>query len=230
MIKTQIKKLVSKNKLLSSFFKPGLPKLKKDKNFNSKNYWDERYVSGGNSGEGSYGRLAMFKAEVINNFIDKNKINTVLELGCGDGNQLLLFKTPKYIGLDVSKKSIELCKKQFESDKSKSFFLYEPEYFIDGLNIFKADLTMSLDVIYHLVENETFEKYMHDLFTCSNKYAMIYASNTDKQNSYQSQHVFHRKFSDWIETNFQNWKLLEKIKNKYPHESFADFYIYEKES
>jgi hypothetical protein len=33
--------------------------------FNSLVYWQERYAEGGTSGAGSYGRLALFKAEVI---------------------------------------------------------------------------------------------------------------------------------------------------------------------
>ena len=35
----------------------------------SKNYWEERYKTGGNSGAGSYDRLAKFKAQIINDFI-----------------------------------------------------------------------------------------------------------------------------------------------------------------
>ena len=42
--------------------------------FSSKDYWEKRYAEGGNSGYGSYNNLAKFKAEVINNFIIKNKI------------------------------------------------------------------------------------------------------------------------------------------------------------
>jgi hypothetical protein len=42
--------------------------------------WEERYAVGGSSGVGSYGKFAEFKA-------DANKINTIIEFGCGDGNQ-----------------------------------------------------------------------------------------------------------------------------------------------
>ena len=33
-------------------------------NFNSKKYWEDRYLKGGNSGNGSYGVLAQFRADV----------------------------------------------------------------------------------------------------------------------------------------------------------------------
>ena len=58
---------------------------------NTLSYWENRYKNNGNSGAGSYGRLAEFKADVINNFIAENKITSVIEFGCGDGNQLSLF-------------------------------------------------------------------------------------------------------------------------------------------
>ena len=57
-------------------------------NENSMDYWNERYSSGGNSGTGSYGELAFYKADFINKFIDANQILSVVEFGCGDGNQL----------------------------------------------------------------------------------------------------------------------------------------------
>jgi hypothetical protein len=54
----------------------------------SETYWIARYKRGGDSGRGSYGKLAQFKAGVINKFVEANKINTIIEFGCGDGNQL----------------------------------------------------------------------------------------------------------------------------------------------
>lgn len=226
MFKTIIKKIVLKNRMLSQFCK--LIFLPPDKDFNSRHYWDNRYESGGNSGLGSYGKIANFKAMIINNFIKKNPIESVLEFGCGDGNQLSLLKIQKYIGFDVSKKSIEICKNKFSSDNKKSFFLYDSNYFIDNLNIFNVDLTLSLDVIYHLIEDEVYEKYMNDLFSYSKKYVIIYASNTNNQGKVRAKHVFQRQFSDFVEKNYPYWKLVKKIKNKYPEKTFAEFFIYQK--
>ena len=39
----------------------------KPKQFDSKKYWEKRYLKGGDSGDGSYGKLAEFKAKVIIN-------------------------------------------------------------------------------------------------------------------------------------------------------------------
>lgn len=38
-------------------------------NFNSVEYWNSRYKNKNNSGDGSYGRLAEFKADVLGNCI-----------------------------------------------------------------------------------------------------------------------------------------------------------------
>ena len=80
-------------------------------------YWEERYQNGGNSGAGSYNRLAEFKAEIINEFVKKHKINSVIEWGCGDGNQLLFADYMMYIGYDISEKAIEICSKKYKEDK-----------------------------------------------------------------------------------------------------------------
>jgi len=194
--------------------------------FDSANFWEKRYASGGNSGAGSYNRLAQFKAEIINDFVKKHSVNSVIEFGCGDGNQLSLAKYPKYLGFDVSQTAVTICKDKFSNDKTKEFRLVS-DYCRE-----KAELVLSLDVIYHLIENNVFEKYMETLFFASKKYVIIYASN--KTGSQWAHHVKHRKFTDWIESNKKDWNLLQFIPNKYPAAdngedpttSFADFYVF----
>src|SRR5690348_11631317 len=64
--------------------------LQKWKFAGSSIYWEQRYLAGGTSGAGSFGRLAQFKAETINAFASRANIQTVIEFGCGDGRQLRL--------------------------------------------------------------------------------------------------------------------------------------------
>lgn len=206
-------------------FKSKLPIQK----FNSRDYWEHRYLTNDNSGAGSYGRLADFKAEVLNDFVIFNNIQNIIEYGCGDGNQLSLANYPNYIGLDVSETAIYHCQQKFMEDSSKTFFLTNA---LMDRNL-EAELVLSLDVIFHLIENEVFEKYMNDVFKHATKYVIIYASN---YNDHFAPHVKCRKFTDWIEKNVSdNWKLEEVIKNKYPVDitkpdttSMSDFYIFKK--
>lgn len=195
-------------------------------------YWEERYKKGGTSGSGSYNRLAEFKAGVLNKFVEDQNISSVIEFGCGDGNQLSLAKYPSYIGLDVAPSAISICTEKFGADKTKSFFLYNSKAFFDNHNLFKAGLSLSIDVIFHLVEDEIFENYMHHLFNASDKFVIIYASNFNKN---QMVHEKDRNFTSWVEINRKDWKLIQKIDNKYPFDpsdpentSKADFFIFEK--
>jgi hypothetical protein len=190
-------------------------------------YWEKRYSSGGHSGAGSYGFLAEFKADVLNSFVSSHHVQTVIEFGCGDGNQLSLAKYPTYLGFDVSSTVLSKCRELFKSDPQKSFRLMS-EFAGET-----ADLTLSLDVIYHLVEDSVFERYMQTLFRAATRYVIVYASDTDDNRGYEGTHVKHRKVTLWIEQHMPSWKLLEHLKNRHPYTgdyhkgSFADFFIYE---
>ncbi len=140
----------------------------------SGNYWDQRYRLGGNSGAGSYGKAASYKAEVLNQFVSSQAIKSVIEFGCGDGNQLTLAKYPSYAGFDVSPTAINRCRELFSGDPTKHFDLmsnYAGE---------QADLSLSLDVLYHLVEDDVFESYLKTLFNSARHYVIIYSSDTEK--------------------------------------------------
>jgi hypothetical protein len=194
----------------------------------SKSYWEQRYRRGGNSGAGSYGRLSKFKAEIINEWIAKNGITSVIEFGCGDGHQLGLANYPSYLGFDVSETAVKQCAARFQRDSTKRFELVE-KYFGE-----KADLVLSLDVIYHLTEDSAFDLYMSRLFQAAERAVIIYASNSEELNRGDlARHVRHRRFTDWIGQHAAEWALGERIPNRYPQKlddpentSFADFYIF----
>lgn len=190
--------------------------------FNSNKYWDNRYKHGGNSGAGSYGKLANFKAKIINTFVSENNIDTMIDYGVGDGNQLRMFNIKNYIGIDVSPYIINKCKRIFKNDQSKKFYI-DSEYDMNG----STDLVISCDVLYHLINEDIYEKYMKNMFTiipC--KYVIIYAANVDKTGAI---HVKKRKFTEYIENNFPTWELIKKIDNPYKGKSSeSDFFIYKK--
>jgi hypothetical protein len=201
--------------------------------FDSTKYWESRYKKGGTSGSGSYGNLAHFKARVINDFVFKNDINSVIEFGCGDGNQLSLSNYPQYTGLDVSPSVLRTCIERFASDNTKSFFLYDGNYFVNR-GVFRYDLSLSLDVIYHLVEQDVYENYLHHLFGSSEKYVIVYSSNVFIPQAHSQSHELHRQFTVDVERLFAGtWTLYDITKNEFqPSEwgdengSAADFYFF----
>lgn len=180
------------------------------KKISSAQYWFSRYLSGGNSGAGSYGTLAQYKAKVINEIIRQYSIKDVVEFGSGDGNQCSMFEVENYTGIDISKTVIESCKDKFKNKDGWNFFH-------DGdknTQHIKAPLTLSLDVIFHLVEDAVFSEYMTRLFNASSDLVLIYSSN-HCDNSKTSRHVLHREYTNWISTNKKNFKLLKEWDNPY---------------
>jgi hypothetical protein len=190
--------------------------------FQSASYWEQRYATGGNSGAGSYNELARYKADVINRFVGENRIETAIEFGAGDGAQLALLDIPHYIGLDVSPTALRKLKQMYADDATKEFRLYEPGI-VARANL-RAAVTLSLDVIYHLVEDSVFEQYMDDLFSAAERFVIVYASNTNERDT--AQHVRHRRFTDYVDAHFPQWKLDRMIENPHKPKSFADFYFY----
>ncbi len=192
----------------------------------SASYWEQRYANGGTSGAGSYGRLARFKAAVVNELVEQGDIGSVIDLGCGDGHQVGLMNLPRYIGFDVSRTSLELCRERYRGDDGKRFLSF------DDLPGHRADLSLSLDVVYHLVEDDVFERYMHGLFDSSHKLVLLYASDPDRDRETADSHVRHRAVTRWVAEQRKDFELLGRIENAYPlqsdpqNESFAHFMIF----
>jgi SAM-dependent methyltransferase len=196
--------------------------------FSSGAYWERRYGAGGNSGAGSYSHLAEFKAQVLNSFVERERVESVVEFGCGDGNQLALSRYPQYTGYDVSESAVRICRDKFRDDPTKQFHL------VSEYNGHTADLALSLDVLFHLVEDPVFERYMHRLFESADTFVGIYSSNSNTNPSDQSVHVRHRRFTDWVDTHRPDWKLILHVPNAFPYDgdytktSFAEFFFYKR--
>ncbi len=192
----------------------------------SRDYWEQRYADGRDSGTGSYGPFADFKAEILNEFVSTFSVRTVIEFGCGDGNQLRLANYSEYLGFDVSETAVRKCQEIFKSDVTRRFKL------ADDYNGETADLALSLDVIFHLVEDDIFEKYMNRLFNAGTRYVIVYSSNTDDQGDNDAPHVRHREFTRWVAVQRPQWTLFQHVPNRFPYGgdyhtgSFADFYMF----
>ena len=188
-------------------------------------YWERRYRRGGTSGAGSYGAQAAYKAEFLNALVRCEGVESVVELGCGDGNQLSLASYPRYLGLDVSELAVRRCSARFAGDRTKSFLAYRPDGLSDPAGFIRADLALSLDVIYHLVEDDVFDRYMRLLFGAGDRLVAAYA--TDRSGPRQAPHVRHRRFTDWVAVNEPAWSLSE-IRPR-PADGYQDFFVFRRE-
>lgn len=182
---------------------------------NSKNYWNRRYFYGGNSGKGSYGDEASYKAQILNQIVKNYKIKSLVEFGCGDGNNARLYKVKKYYGFDISADAIKSCRKLFASNAEFEFFVINDE-FETGLNIvnestkFQNNLCISFDVIFHLVEDVFYNEYLDNLEKVNSKFLLVYSSDFN-QNTNQP-HVLHRNYS--VDLEDRNWKIVQKFGGK----------------
>ena len=184
--------------------------------FDSKKYWQDRYSKHG-SGAGSRGDLRVYKQEVINKFLTDYAPESVIELGCGDGVQLSNIKYENYTGYDYQS-AVDVCNNR-HGDKPHLKFRSLEEFTTSH----KAELTISLDVIYHLTEKETYHQHLENLFLSSEQYVIIYSTNFDEN---PAGHICHRKFTTDVEKyNFENFKILE---NPFEEQTKAKFYFYKK--
>jgi SAM-dependent methyltransferase len=194
--------------------------------FDSGRYWEERYRSGRNSGAGSYGRLAKFKAAFLNDFYKSQGIASHIDFGVGDGNQLSLLTPAFYTGVDVAPTVIERARERFAEFKNYRFLLASE---LEGVD--RCDLSSSIDVIYHLIEDQVFEAYMRRLFLFARRFVIIYSSNIEGRPG--AVHVRHRRFTDFVEANLPEWRLVKHVPNRYPYDparrndrSCADFFVF----
>lgn len=202
-------------------------RLKGGEKFSTAAYWESRYTVGGTSGDGSYGRLADYKADAINQFVEQYEIQSVLDHGSGDGNQASLYNVPKYVGYDVAPAAVKLAR---EKNPDKTFVLLDD---LDPKH--KAELGISMDVLFHLIEDEVYEAHLTKLFDSSTRFVIVYSPNTEDPS--QSAHIRYRKFTDWVKENKPEWELVKTIENSYPYHpklptetSLSNFYIFAKKN
>ena len=160
-----------------------------------KNYWDHQ-PCGIKKGNGEIGTLEYFESgsrtryEVEPHVMDfagfhEWRGKRVLEIGCGMGWDAVQFAKhgADYTGIDISKKSIELAKKQFKvyglHGDLRVLNMADPEEIkqLEG----DYDLVYSLGVIHHFPNIEQIIRNIHGLAAPGGEFRfMVYAKNSWK--------------------------------------------------
>ncbi len=188
--------------------------------FDVTSYWNNRYAKGGNSGAGSYNKEAEIKSIYVNDVINKYRIKTISDIGCGDGNNLQYFNIPlSYVGYDVSSTAIGLCNSKYTDEK---YSFTNDKKFIN----YNADLCLCLDVLFHQVEEELYQQTLDLLFRNNYTYVLIYSYDYVDNNPDLAPHMKIRKVSTDIENNKYNYKLID---NTIGYDLKKNFLLYEKE-
>lgn len=182
---------------------------------NSRNYWEKRYYYGGNSGKGSYAKDAIQKANFLNDTMLNYRLNNIIDVGCGDGNNLKIFNSDFYIGIDISKTVIEKNISTFQSHKNKKFFFLNNNHSIilDEINSSiknNESLIVSFDVIFHLVEDDVYKEYINFINNINARYCIITSSDNNIDYSPLVPHVRHRNYSNDLKRN--GWNIIDSQK------------------
>jgi hypothetical protein len=90
----------------------------------------------------------------------------------------------------------------------------------------EAELCLSLDVIYHIMDEKEYEVYVKLLFEKSKRFVLIFSSNHDRNKHDATNYIRHRRFTDWVEKNYRNFNLVEELENFL--QTSAKFYLYER--
>src|SRR5205823_2487766 len=118
--------------------------------------------------------------------------------------------------------AVSACIRRFPNDQSKSFMVYDGYAFSDPAAFVRAELGLSLDVLYHLVEQDVFERYLSHLFGAASRYVVIYATDADLEIR-GARHVKHRRFTGWVSKN-TSWTMVDTVPRSAPE--FEDFFVF----
>lgn len=186
--------------------------------FDPQAYWDERYRAGSTSGAGSEGDCARLKASVVNWIIAHHRVKSVIDWGCGDGEVLkLITREVNYTGIDASPTIIQRHK---HSDPREDRFKGSRYFHVDhpAVEGITADMALSLDVLFHFPDDESYRAYLNRVFASARRVVLIHATNHDGGRT--ARHVRWRRWEDDVPAD---WRVTERTAD--PEE--LGFYVLE---
>lgn len=186
--------------------------------FNTRRYWNRRYQRGSGSSFEPHEGVINFETGLINEFIKKHEIKSVLDMGCGDGSVFQRLRNlPIYHGMDISSIIIARMQQKYEKDDSRMFF--EPHTMPD----YYYDLVISIDTIYHLVNDHEYIDYLEKLEKKCKNYLII--SSTNYNAYYGGGYIRHRAFLKDIKD--LGFKLLKKVDSPFDTDQ-CGYFVFEK--
>ena len=161
--------------------------------------WDQRYIDNGTSGAGSIGDYRDFKWSIIYKHVPF--LRSVVDVGCGDISFWEGKDCENYTGIDISKTIIErnrILRLDWE------FIWSNAETRIEGLS---KDTVFCFDMLFHIMNKETYIKILENLIYYSRNYIFIY---TWINNPLRKTRRMKRLFT--AVTNFKLFWAIELVK------------------
>ena len=126
----------------------------------------------------------------------------------------------------MSTEAVRRCIDHFADDLTKSFPRYEQGAIADPAGWLRADLALSLEVIFHLIDDGMFEEYLTTLFDSAGRYVVICSSDT--ADLPEGPHEKHRPFTPWVERNQPDWTLTRRLEPPAEIGMVSSLYLYER--
>ncbi|MDG6222976.1 MAG: class I SAM-dependent methyltransferase [Candidatus Bathyarchaeota archaeon] len=146
-------------------------------------YWERRYKQGGTSGEGSVDESRDWKWKIIDEEV--NIVENVVDVGCGDLTFWLGRDCKNYTGIDISE---TILKKNKATRPQWKFIHSSSDRFIENL---KAPIVFCFDMLFHIMDEDSFVKTVDNVCRYSSKYLFIY---TWKKNPFSRSNALRRLF------------------------------------
>ncbi len=177
---------------------------------NHKSYWNEFYK------EVDYLEKPSKFAIFIKKFLKKYN-GSIIDVGCGNGRDLLYFVKNKYyvIGIDISKKAIEICKKKIPKKNRQNLFVKNFVKF--NYNKIKGNISIYSRFTLHTISLKDEEIFFKNLENLNNLDFLFIETRSIKddlfgigkkigKNEYFTDH--YRRFVDKLD-------LVNKLKKKF---------------
>jgi SAM-dependent methyltransferase len=160
--------------------------------YSERDFWQQRYASGLDSGPGSGGAEAEWKVEQIIRACGRRRIESILDLGCGDGRlgRAVVERLPgaSYLGIDQAPAALE---------QARRVALPGMEYQVADLTaaeLPQADLVLCLDVLFHLSSDERHAAAIAKVAGAAKKLAIFAAWNEGIVELYRCEFAPHTVF------------------------------------
>lgn len=129
-------------------------------------YWNDRYIRGETSGEGSVGLLRAWKWSKIEAYA--GKADDVVDVGCGDRTFWEGRSCSSYTGIDISKVIVE----RHRQESPQMRFICSPAG--TSQKDVKGRVVLCMDMLFHIVDDDEYDRTLVNLANYTGEWLFIF--------------------------------------------------------
>jgi hypothetical protein len=186
-----------------------------------KNYWNTRYMLGGDSGYNT-DEYATKYSNYVWSIIDKTvgKQKDVIDIGCGDLQFWKNRDCEKYVGIDISPVIIEKDKK---IKPTWTFIVSSADKPLD----ISAETVICMNTLYHIMNDSEYDRIIDNIIHWSKKWIMIITWRTKPKEMKDDD--FYEKYRDFdiYQEKIINSGFTLILKENIPFDDYGCLWIFE---